>query len=83
MKTYHEHDCSECVHIISRPVFGRLLDIYKSCDKSASEYIVRDGPHGEYSTVWVGHTDYDLCVFLEEYSKKEGVLKYIKIHGLD
>jgi hypothetical protein len=80
MPTYHQHDCDKCVHVISRPIFGRLLDIYKSCS-TTEEFIVRDGPDGEYGNVWVGHTDYPLCVFLEEFSKEPGTPKYIKIHG--
>lgn len=80
MPTYFNHDCDKCVHIISRPIMGRRIDLYRHCNNS-SEYIVRDGEDGEYSTVWVGHTDYDLCVFLEEYSKKPGVPKYIPILG--
>ncbi len=79
MPTYHRHDCDKCQHIVSRPVMGQLIDLYRSCAGNC-EYIIRYGEDGDYQTVWGDSRDLSICQLLEKEAELSGV-RYVPIQG--
>ena len=65
-KPFIEHDCDLCQYIATtqHPEMG-YVDVYRSCDGSMDEYLVRYGVEGDYCTVWEHHRLYAFCSALE------------------
>lgn len=63
---HHEHDCDACTYAgsVQGHELGRV-DVYRSCDGSQHEYILRYGTMGDYCTVWEDHPQEAFCRAVE------------------
>ncbi len=53
LKPKYQHDCNRCSFIASLHLFHRVVDLYKSCDKSFGGYIIRYSSEGpDYATTY-------------------------------
>ena len=49
-----EHDCDKCEFIVSITDHnGNCVDVYKSCNTSINEYLLRFGPDEKYATAGI------------------------------
>jgi hypothetical protein len=62
--SHHIHDCNKCKYIGSflDPVENSIMDVYRTCEGSHYDYIVRYGDDGpDYITVLENSHFYPVC----------------------